>query len=80
MRSANNRRKRGKRGTDHVFHNAPRRRLDQRALRADSALRLRGKRGLSLFYSLFCSTLGYKSPIQFLKDWIKNQHEQKMAA
>jgi putative transposase len=26
------------------------------------------------------STLGYKSPILFLKDWIKTQHEQKMAA
>jgi putative transposase len=26
------------------------------------------------------STLGYKSPIRFLKDWIKTQHEQKMAA
>ena len=26
------------------------------------------------------STLGYHSPVQFLKDWITNQHEQKMAA
>ena len=26
------------------------------------------------------STLGYKSPIRFLQDWIKTQHEQKMAA
>jgi putative transposase len=25
------------------------------------------------------STLGYHSPVQFLKDWITNQHEQKMA-
>ena len=26
------------------------------------------------------STLGYHSPVQFLQDWITNQHEQKMAA
>ena len=26
------------------------------------------------------STLGYRSPVQFLHDWITNQHEQKMAA
>ena len=26
------------------------------------------------------STLGYKSPIQFLQDWITTQHERKMAA
>jgi len=26
------------------------------------------------------STLGYRSPIQFLQDWITNQHERKMAA
>jgi len=26
------------------------------------------------------STLGYQSPIRFLQDWIKTQHEQKMAA
>lgn len=26
------------------------------------------------------STLGYRSPIRFLQDWIKTQHEQKMAA
>lgn len=26
------------------------------------------------------STLGYTSPIRFLQDWIKTQHEQKMAA
>ncbi len=26
------------------------------------------------------STLGYHSPVQFLQDWITNQHERKMAA
>jgi putative transposase len=26
------------------------------------------------------STLGYHSPVQFLQDWITNQHEQKLAA
>ena len=26
------------------------------------------------------STLGYKSPTQFLQDWIKTQHEPKLAA
>lgn len=26
------------------------------------------------------STLGYHSPVQFLQDWIMNQHERKMAA
>jgi len=26
------------------------------------------------------STLGYRSPVQFLQDWITNQHEQKIAA
>ncbi len=26
------------------------------------------------------STLGYKSPVQFLQDWITTQHERKMAA
>ena len=26
------------------------------------------------------STLGYKSPIRFLQDWITTQHEQKTAA
>lgn len=26
------------------------------------------------------STLGYHSPVQFLQDWITNQHEQKIAA
>ena len=26
------------------------------------------------------STLGYRSPVQFLQDWITKQHEQKMAA
>jgi len=26
------------------------------------------------------STLGYHSPVQFLQDWIKSQHERKMAA
>ena len=26
------------------------------------------------------STLGYRSPVQFLQDWITNQHAQKMAA
>ena len=26
------------------------------------------------------STLGYKSPIRFLQDWIKTQRERKMAA
>lgn len=26
------------------------------------------------------STLGYKSPIQFMHDWIRTQHERKMAA
>jgi putative transposase len=26
------------------------------------------------------STLGYRSPVQFLQDWIKTQHERKLAA
>jgi len=26
------------------------------------------------------STLGYHSPVQFLQDWLTNQHERKMAA
>lgn len=26
------------------------------------------------------STLGYTSPVQFLQDWIKTQHERKMTA
>jgi putative transposase len=26
------------------------------------------------------STLGYHSPVQFLQDWITNQHERKIAA
>ena len=26
------------------------------------------------------STLGYKSPMQFLDEWLMAQHEQKMAA
>jgi putative transposase len=26
------------------------------------------------------STLGYRSPAQFLRDWITNEHEPKLAA
>ena len=26
------------------------------------------------------STLGYRSPVQFLQDWVTNQHARKMAA
>jgi len=26
------------------------------------------------------STLGYKSPVQFLQDWIRTQHEEKQVA
>ena len=62
----------------------------RRARKSDRCLPLPGQAKLTVispsaqpevFYNRrHPATPGYHSPVQFLQDWITNQHEQKMAA